>query len=286
VIEGLVAQAKKTEEAIALLSNKLTAFDKGIPDSEGSVDNFLEIVNSIKSSIDSYRISSGGSSTNSSVLVVLNNDTNSGDVIAQDREVALGNSILAAQGLQLEIEQASSRMRKLETILGRVHFEPSSTDVLKIDSLTKMVDDVLSDLSGVITLGPSDKNGILSSILSIRVLSAEADRLSQSIKGLNEEIDDLKLRLADEQLKLTRLDRAVAIATDTYRTLSQKNEETKISAATVTGNIEIIESAYPPSNPIKPRVRLNTLIAGVVGFMVAVALAFFIDYVSRINARK
>ena len=289
LVKELLAQIKRTQEAITSLSNELEILDENIANSEVKIDSFLKAVLITKSSIDNHRISSGLNSANSSAFVVLNNNNLSGDnktirndVMLPDREVALGNSILAIQGLQLEIKHVSSKVSKLKAILDNIRFESYS----KIENFTAAVDRILFDLSGVISIKPKEKDDISSSIISIIVVGVETERLRESIKVLTEEMDDFKLGFVNEQLRLTRLNRAVAIAEDTYRTLSQKNEETKISAATVTGNIEILEPAYPPRGAVKPKVRLNTLIAGVVGFMVAVGLAFFIEYVDKVNVRK
>ncbi|UNC93577.1 YveK family protein [Candidatus Contubernalis alkaliaceticus] len=43
-------------------------------------------------------------------------------------------------------------------------------------------------------------------------------------------------------------------------------------------NVKVIDKAVPPVSPIAPRPLLNIAVAGVLGFMVAVGLAFLLEY--------
>ncbi len=43
-------------------------------------------------------------------------------------------------------------------------------------------------------------------------------------------------------------------------------------------NVKVMDQAYPPENPIAPRPLSNMAVAGVLGIMIAVGLAFFLEY--------
>jgi len=45
------------------------------------------------------------------------------------------------------------------------------------------------------------------------------------------------------------------------------------------GPVKIIQKATSPSTPVKPKMRLNILLAGIVGLFLSVFLAFFIEYI-------
>ena len=51
-------------------------------------------------------------------------------------------------------------------------------------------------------------------------------------------------------------------------------------------NIQIIKSPKPSSSPIKPKTRLNVMLAGVVGLFLTVFLAFFVEYISKYKSRE
>jgi uncharacterized protein involved in exopolysaccharide biosynthesis len=50
------------------------------------------------------------------------------------------------------------------------------------------------------------------------------------------------------------------------------------------GPVKIIQKVTSPSTPVKPKMRLNILLAGIVGLFLSIFLAFFIEYIR--NASK
>ena len=51
-------------------------------------------------------------------------------------------------------------------------------------------------------------------------------------------------------------------------------------------NIQIIKTPKSSLSPIKPKTRLNVMLAGVVGLFLTIFLAFFVEYISKYRARK
>lgn len=51
-------------------------------------------------------------------------------------------------------------------------------------------------------------------------------------------------------------------------------------------NIQIIKTPKPSRSPIKPKTRLNVMLAGVVGLFLTVFLAFFVEYISKYKSRE
>ena len=51
-------------------------------------------------------------------------------------------------------------------------------------------------------------------------------------------------------------------------------------------NIQIIKTPKSSFSPIKPKTRLNVMLAGVVGLFLTVFLAFFVEYISKYRARE
>jgi len=63
-----------------------------------------------------------------------------------------------------------------------------------------------------------------------------------------------------------------------YSMLLSKLEEARIAAAKQTSDAKIIDPAYPPEKPIKPRKRLNIILGLVLGLMMGLGLAFVMEY--------
>ena len=51
-------------------------------------------------------------------------------------------------------------------------------------------------------------------------------------------------------------------------------------------NIQIVKRPKSSPSPIKPKTRLNVMLAGVVGLFLTVFLAFFVEYISKYNSRE
>jgi len=66
-----------------------------------------------------------------------------------------------------------------------------------------------------------------------------------------------------------------------YELLVKRFKETSLTEEMKTGNIRIIDRAEVPKNAVKPKKKLNLLLALVVGLMLGVGLAFFLEYLDN-----
>ena len=46
-------------------------------------------------------------------------------------------------------------------------------------------------------------------------------------------------------------------------------------------NVQVIDKAEVPMNPVTPRINLNIAIAGVLGLMASMFLVFFLEYIEN-----
>jgi len=87
-------------------------------------------------------------------------------------------------------------------------------------------------------------------------------------------------------LELSRLEREVQIQESIYLMLAQEYEKTRITEAGGVPEIRVLDIATPPLRPIKPNIRLNIVIAGILSLFLSVFLAFFINYLQELKAGK
>jgi capsular exopolysaccharide synthesis family protein len=66
-----------------------------------------------------------------------------------------------------------------------------------------------------------------------------------------------------------------------YELLVKRFKETSLTEEMKTGNIRIVDRAEVPRFPVKPRKKLNLLLAMVVGLTLGVGLAFFLEYLDN-----
>jgi succinoglycan biosynthesis transport protein ExoP len=122
------------------------------------------------------------------------------------------------------------------------------------------------------------KDALMKAEVNIQSFNAEILQLKKNIKNLNEEVGGLKKQLAEQELIQTRLTRNMDTAKSTFEILSKKGEETKISSAIKATTIQVSVPAITPEFPIKPKKRLNVMIAGIVGLLASIMMAFFMEY--------
>ena len=95
--------------------------------------------------------------------------------------------------------------------------------------------------------------------------------LQQEILGLQEELER-------EQAKEQELTSARDLAWETYNTLARKEAEVGVASQATDTEVRFAVRAVEPKEPVAPKKMLNIAIAGVLGLMVGVFGAFFIEF--------
>ena len=97
---------------------------------------------------------------------------------------------------------------------------------------------------------------------------------------------DLEKKLAqmpDEEMQLTELTREVETYNRMYLTLRQSESEAQLSKESIVPNVSILDEPNIPLRPAAPKVMMNTAIAGIIGLILGLGLAFFLEYVKRVR---
>ncbi len=100
-----------------------------------------------------------------------------------------------------------------------------------------------------------------------KFLNKSIDEEKQEVLVLGREMIDLKV-VSEESDNNKRF----------YEMLLKKLQEATLLSGVTVSNIQIIDSALPPSSPIKPNRLKNILLAVVVGLLGGVFLTLFVDY--------
>jgi polysaccharide biosynthesis transport protein len=168
---------------------------------------------------------------------------------------------------------------------------------LEINSLEagiKTLEDALKNTSKYVTLetgtGSSEQilNPLWSSLTQQRteksVALAEKRALrsgyESSITQLTLELTDLQKALAERRTEEYRLQKEVSQLETAYSLLKEKIIQTQMQKSMNIGeaNMSIVAPAIQPKQPVRPRKAMNVAVAGVLGLMVSVALAFVFEY--------
>jgi uncharacterized protein involved in exopolysaccharide biosynthesis len=127
--------------------------------------------------------------------------------------------------------------------------------------------ELAAEISNTIVAVFVDKSLIINRSKASEVKKFIEEQLLEKEKELTE----------DNELRLARLERAVRVSENIYLLLLEKYQEARINEVMEFGDIRIIDKALAPDEPIKPRKMLNLAIGGILGLMLGVMLAFFIE---------
>ncbi len=108
---------------------------------------------------------------------------------------------------------------------------------------------------------------------------ASKENLEAQLAKLEVETSLVEGRLVDppSQAEKDRLEALLAQYREMYAFLLQGYEEIRLMESQTTSNILSLEPAEPPTKPIAPEIMQNTMLAAVVGGMLAVGLIFLIE---------
>lgn len=107
--------------------------------------------------------------------------------------------------------------------------------------------------------------------------------LKTQLDEIQRQIDDVNTSIAalgespDLQVERDRLETLLSQYRQTYSYTLQSYEQVRLAEAETLSNVIQAEAAEPTFTPIRPKVTQNTLLAGIVGAMLAVGVIFLIE---------
>ncbi|QXM06692.1 GumC family protein [Crassaminicella indica] len=109
---------------------------------------------------------------------------------------------------------------------------------------------------------------------------AKQQNLKKEIARAQNELEKLQVEFAEKQHEERIITNKVDLAQSTYDAFNKKLEEISIAQSSILedANIIIETPALVPIKPVSPNKKLNIAIAGVLGIMIGVFLAFFREY--------
>ncbi len=110
-----------------------------------------------------------------------------------------------------------------------------------------------------------------------QVVMAKEKSLKASLSRQKKESLDLN----QKAIGYSALKREAESVRNMYQVLIKRFKETSLTENMRTGNIRIIDRAETPKYPVKPRKRLNVLLAVIVGLVTGTGLAFFFEYLDN-----
>lgn len=160
-----------------------------------------------------------------------------------------------------------------DQLLGRIVSEKNNMSAAEASSITMKNEEVNINYLELSTKVAEYK-------ILVSETTKELELMKSKIDQTQKEIEKIQSELAEKKHELNLVQRNVDIAQGTYDAFLKKYEEIRVAETTEMGEstINIVSPALVPIRPVGPRKMLNIAIAGVLGIMLGVFIAFFKEY--------
>lgn len=148
--------------------------------------------------------------------------------------------------------------------------DKTTKDVLNINLKSEVINGLYTNL----------KSQINDYAIKLSGVRAQKQALAKAIEETRNELETLQIDLAEKQHQDDTIKQKVDFARSTYESFLKKYEETRILKSSDIGEASIImvSPAVEPLTPVGPRKMFNLAIAALLGLMLGVFMAFFIEY--------
>ena len=204
-------------------------------------------------------------------------------------------AILTSERLARTYAQMVTGRSVMEEVIAQLDLSESAQAVAGRTKVELVRDTQLIHLS-VEDIDPVQAAQIANTTAAVFIVqnqSLQQERFADSLASMQEQIAELSNLIQDTQAEIealgdsettldqperARLETILAGYRNTYSTLVQNYEQMRLTATQSVDNVILFEEAPVTTNPVRPRVSMNTALAGVVGAMLAVGVSFLIEY--------
>jgi len=109
-------------------------------------------------------------------------------------------------------------------------------------------------------------------------LQKQMEAVNLDIAAAEKTLESLKAASEPDQLEISRLTEQLLQYRTTYANLLRSYEEIRVAEAKTLDTVTVVEPADLPTAPVGPKTMTNTVLAGMVGAMLAVGVAFLVEY--------
>jgi polysaccharide biosynthesis transport protein len=162
---------------------------------------------------------------------------------------------LKAEASDLEV----ARSKLLKT------YKDKHPEVLKVQAQMEQVTQRIEDEIRIMLRGVQTE---------YRVAKAREETLLGNVNRLRQEGQDI----SEKEIQYQNLQRDSDSNQQLYESVLKRLKETGVTGGLETNNVSVIESAFVPRSPIRPRRTINLAVSVLVGLFIGVGVAFALEY--------
>ena len=106
------------------------------------------------------------------------------------------------------------------------------------------------------------------------ILAAQLAQAEQELAAARTQYDQLLASSPRDETAIDAVNQSIALKERTYATLIDQYESARVNEALLANSVSVVEPAYLPTHPSKPRVLLNMVLGVMSGLILGLILAF------------
>jgi uncharacterized protein involved in exopolysaccharide biosynthesis len=114
-------------------------------------------------------------------------------------------------------------------------------------------------------------------------LANQIETLTIAVANELAELDAKQTEATETQATLDALNNEVQLLQDAYARLAAKLQDARVALAETLGPIRVLDDPAVPTGPISPKSTKSVAVAGFLGLLLGVTLAFVFDYLQRMR---
>ncbi len=203
------------------------------------------------------------------------------------------NSVLTGERLARTYSQLLKKRPVLEATIQTLNLPLTTQKLAEIVTVSVVRDTQLIELS-VDHAAPDLAARIANTLAATFIAQMREDSLGETAayqESLRKQLSDIEQAMADTNKRLVDLRASQGSQTDlaylqgvlsqyqaTYTQILKADQDMKLTEAKSINQVKVAEPAEPPTLPVSPKVPQNTLLAALVGLMLAAGVAFLFEY--------
>ncbi|MCL2064913.1 MAG: polysaccharide biosynthesis tyrosine autokinase [Candidatus Cloacimonetes bacterium] len=205
-------------------------------------------------------------------------------------ELSIQDSLLLSVSLSIStpfIEQLKAEvvriMSRITTLMNNNEYSPTHPEIIRLnralENATNTLDEEIRKTLDI-RAGSIDVFGFRNDLIqSISTAQLNENLASARVSSYQNIVDTFEERLSflpDTEMELARLQRNYRIDEQIFSLLAENLEDARVAEQARMGNLRIIDRAIIPTLPVRPNKRLNLLIGGMLGIIIAVSVALIL----------
>jgi capsular exopolysaccharide synthesis family protein len=201
-------------------------------------------------------------------------------LIEQNDTFQAGRFNSAETSLREQVQQMETQISGIQAVISQISNQNLQDQITQLEAQIKPLQEELLTLEQEIVALP---NYITANKVIIAEKQARIDQIKPLLSVYQEIYSNLivlgePIQSRSDDPQLVQLQSTLDLYQQIYINLLNSLETIRLARLQNTPNIVQIEPATAPDQPIRPRVMMNTVLAAVVGLMLAAGIVFLVEY--------